>query len=312
MGDDRPLAAGQAPGKIILCGEHAVVYGRPAIAAPVFQLQARAVVFPDRQCVIETPDIGGSLVVAAAPADNPFARVVRLVCSEIGRALPPWRVVVRSDIPIASGLGSGAAIATAMARALLAAFDADLSPERLSALVYEVEKVHHGTPSGVDNTVVVFGQPVWFVRGQPPQPFTVGAPLHLLIGDTGVASPTRVAVGDVAAAWRADPATYEALFDRIGEVVHAARRHIEAGAMTALGPLLDTNQELLNAIGVGSPELDRLCAAARAAGALGAKLSGGGRGGNMIALVEPDQIERTAQALEAAGARRVVGTMLAG
>ena len=166
-----PLAVGHAPGKIILFGEHAVVYGRPAIAAPVTQVQAQAFVYPHAECVVEARDLHRTIRVAQAPDDDPFALVVRLVCRELDRELPPWRIVAHSDIPVASGLGSGAAIAAAIARALLAGFETDLPPDRLSALVYEVEKLHHGTPSGIDNTVVVYEQPVWFVRGQPPTPF---------------------------------------------------------------------------------------------------------------------------------------------
>lgn len=310
MNTSQAIASGQAPGKIILFGEHAVVYGRPAIAAPVHQLRAYAAVFEDGECVVEAPDIGRRIRVEEATRDDPLAQAVRLVCSQVGRPLPRWRVVVRSQIPVASGLGSGAAVAAAMARALLAAFGVEWPPDRVSALVYEVEKMHHGSPSGVDNTVVVYGRPVWFVRGRPPEPFAVGAPLHLLMADTGIASPTRVAVGDVRAAWQADPARFEALFDRIGDLVAQARGWIEAGETAAMGGAMDENQALLNEIGVGSTELDRLCEAARKAGALGAKLSGGGRGGNMIALVQPESRERVEQALLAAGARQVVMTQV--
>jgi mevalonate kinase len=304
------IATGQAPGKIILFGEHAVVYGRPAIAAPLHQLRAYANVFEDDECVVEAPDIGRRLRVAEATREDPLAQVVRLVCSQVGRPLPRWRVVVRSQIPVASGLGSGAAVAAAMARALLSGFGVDWPPEQLSALVYEVEKMHHGSPSGVDNTVVVYGRPVWFVRGLPPEPFAVGAPLHLLIADTGIASPTRVVVSDVRAAWESAPSRFEALFDRIGQIAQRARAWIEAGRKAAVGEAMDENHALLNEIGVGSPELDRLCTAARGAGAMGAKLSGGGRGGNMIALARPENLERVEQALLAAGARQVVGTQL--
>ena len=255
--------------------------------------------------------LAGRVRVATTPADDPFARIVRLVCADLERPLPPWRIEVSSEIPIASGLGSGAAIAAATARGLLAAFGVTLPVERLSALVYEVEKLHHGTPSGIDNTVVVYGRPVWFVRGQAPEPFASGAALHLLIGDTGIASPTRLAVGDVRRGWEAYRDRYEALFDSVSNIVTDARTCIEAGDSAGLGKLLDQNQALLDEMGVSSPELDRLVAAARGAGALGAKLSGGGRGGNMIALVGPGSEEAVREALLAAGAKRVMGAELA-
>ncbi len=311
--DVLPLAGGRAPGKIILCGEHAVVYGRPAIAVPVFQLQAEAMVYPDPEgvCRVEAPDIGRQVVVATAADDDPLACPVRLLCTALGRPLPPWRVVVRSAIPVASGLGSGAAVATAMVRALLAAFGVSWSAAELAALVYEVEKLHHGTPSGIDNTVIAYGQPVWFVRGAAPAPFTVGTTFELLIGDTGIASPTRLTVAAVRRGREADPARFEDLFDRIAAIVYEARQALAAGDGPRLGALMNANQEVLAALGVSSPELERLCAAARAAGAWGAKLSGGGRGGNMIALVDDQHRLRVTEALLAAGARRVMATTLA-
>ena len=304
------LARGESPGKIILFGEHAVVYGRPAIAAPVTQVRARAEVIPAAACTVEAVDLHRRVEVARAPADDPFALMVRLVCDALQRPLPPWRIVVTSDIPIAAGLGSGAAISAAIGRAMLAAFGADMPPADLSALVYEVEKLHHGTPSGIDNTVVVYERPVWFVRGRPPQPFAVARPIHLLIADTGVPSPTKIAVGDVRRAWEREPARFEALFDAVGDIVRQARAAIEGGDVQALGPLMNANQELLARMGVSSPELDRLIQAALDAGATGAKLSGAGRGGNMIALVAEEAAEETAEALRAAGARRVLFTTI--
>jgi len=307
----QPLARGRAPGKVILFGEHAVVYGRPAIAAPVQQVHALAEIWPDRACIIEAVDLDRRILVAQAPQDDPFARIVRLTCQALARPLPPWRIRVVSEIPIAAGLGSGAAISAAIVRALLAAFQAQLDNAAISALVYEVEKIHHGAPSGIDNTVVVYERPVWFVRGETPRPFAVARPIHLVIGDTGAPSPTRITVGDVRRAWERDRAHYEALFDAVGDVVVQARAAIEAGDVAALGPLMDENQRLLALMGVSSPDLERLIAAARAAGALGAKLSGGGRGGNMIALVEEDSAERVARALLKAGAVRVIATTVA-
>ena len=138
--------------------------------------------------------------------------------------------------------------------------------QSLSALVYEVERLHHGTPSGIDNTVVVYGQPVYFVRGQAPQTFTIGRPFTLAIADTGIHSPTKIAVGDVRRAWEREATRFELLFDRIAAVVEAARSAIAAGEPERLGPLMDENQALLQEIGVSSPELDALVAAARSAG----------------------------------------------
>lgn len=345
------LGSGRAPGKIILFGEHAVVYGRPALAVPVTQVGAAAVVEPAAAgagLTICAADLDEVVALRAAPADHPLAAAARLALAHLGLTEPDWRMAVRSTIPIASGLGSGAAVSAAIVRALADAANSAsrsgieasgghagqqtqpakasipeeylssygestnpqsaISPELLSALVYEVERLHHGTPSGIDNTVIAYGRPVYFVRGQLPQPFAIGRPFMLAIADTGIASPTKIAVGDVRRAWERAPARFEALFDRVAAVVEAARRAIAAGRPEELGPLMDENHARLREIGVSCPELDALVAAARSAGALGAKLSGGGRGGNMIALVTADTAQPVADALAAAGAVRVIVT----
>jgi len=306
------VTTASASGKVILFGEHAVVYGRPAIAVPVTELRAWAAVTdapPGAGCTIVAADLNRRLPLADAPPEDPLALIVRLTLAELDTAPEPdWTITLRSDIPIASGLGSGAAVSTAIVRALAKHAGRPLAPDVVSALVYETERLHHGTPSGIDNAVIAYEQPVHFVRGQPPQPLRVGADFWLAIADTGVASPTKLAVGDVCHAWQADTVRYEALFDRIGRIAGTARQAIETGQVAELGPLMDENQWLLAAIGVSSPLLQELCAAARQAGAGGAKLSGAGRGGNLIALVTQQTAEEVAAALRAAGAMRVVVT----
>lgn len=303
------LGIGVAPGKVILFGEHAVVYGRPALAAPVTQINATAVVEqgePGAGLVIDALDLRRRI--RLAETGQPLAKAARLTLEHLGLAEPDWRISLRSTVPMASGLGSGAAVSAAVVRALAIAAGRDLEPAAVSAIVFEIERVHHGTPSGVDNTVIAYGQPVYFIRGAPPQPFAAGRPVSIVIGDTGKASPTRIAVGDVRAAWERDRARYEVLFDRVGSVVEAARAAITEGRPKSLGPLMEENQALLREIGVSSPELESLISVARAAGATGAKLSGGGRGGNMIALVTHETSAAVADALAAAGATRVIFT----
>jgi len=181
-----------------------------------------------------------------------------------------------------------------------------LSAAQVSALVFETEKLYHGTPSGVDNAIIAYETPVYFVRGQTPQRLKVAKPFRLVVADTGVPSETKVAVGDVRAAWQAAPARYEAIFAAIGKLVEQARDAVEYGPLERLGPLLDENQAHLREIGVSSPELERLIAAAKRAGAAGAKLSGGGRGGCMIALVDAETQKAVQAALTAAGAAAVL------
>lgn len=303
-----------APGKVILFGEHAVVYGRPAIAVPVTQVKATAIVRsapPGSGLTLIAGDLKKQIVLATAPEDEPLAAAARFTLAHLNADEPDATITIRSTIPIASGLGSGAAVSTALVRALAGFLGHKLPPAEVSSLVFEVEKMHHGTPSGIDNTVVAYGQPVYFVRGQPIERLKVGRTFTLLIGDTGIPSPTGEVVAHVRRTWQREPAHYDALFDRIGDIVDEARQAIENGDIDALGPLMDENHDLLIELGVSSPKLDSLTEAARLAGALGAKLSGAGQGGNMIALVEDDYIEDVEIALKESGAVRVIRTEVA-
>ena len=306
------MVTATAPGKVILVGEHAVVYGRPAIAAPVWQVVATATVAPappGAGCTIIASDLGQVLQLAAAGEDEPLAVVARLALARLGVSSDPdWRIELRSEIPIASGMGSGAALSTALVRAIFAQLGQPVAPAVVSELVYESERFYHGTPSGIDNTVVAYGRPIWFVKGQPPEPFTPAAPILLAIADTGIRSPTVLTVSAVRAGWQRDRQRYEAIFDAIGAVAYAARRALEQGDAPALGALFNENQVLLKSIGVSCDAIERLVAAARAAGALGVKLSGAGGGGNIIALVEDTTATAVQAALLAAGAHRVIIT----
>jgi len=301
-----------APGKVILCGEHAVVYGRPAIAVPVGEVQARATVEPARDgrgIVVDAPDLNRRLVVRESGDDDPLARIVRLALQAMDvPGEPDLTITVTSTVPVARGMGSGAAVSTAIVRALAGHYGRWLSSRDISDLVYQTELIYHGTPSGIDNTVVAFEKPVYFVRDVSCEIFWVGRPFLLAIADTGIESPTREVVGDLRRRYRTDPAGYEPLFDRAGQIAVEARAAIERGKAETLGPLLDENHTLLQAMGVSCPELDRLAVAAREGGALGAKLSGAGRGGNMIALVTDETKGRVDLALRLAGAARIIVT----
>jgi mevalonate kinase len=310
-------SSASAPGKIILCGEHAVVYNRPAIALPMGGIRAWVCAEPAASgsgLLFDAPDLGRSWSLRDAP-DDPLSQLAARLLADLGAPIPDLQLRIESDIPIASGMGSGAAIATALVRTLADFLGQELPVATISALVYESEKRYHGTPSGIDNTVVAYEQPIWFQRtfaGQAPQidALTITQPFTLIIGDTGIRSATKLPVGAVRQRWQADPASYEYTFDQIGALVTQVRDLLVLGQVAQLGPLLNRNHTLLQQIGVSSPELDRLTEAACAAGACGAKLSGAGWGGIMLALVEPHDSERVRAALVAAGATRVLETVI--
>lgn len=308
-----PAISASAPAKIILFGEHTVVYGHPAIAAPVHEVEARVTITaqPTRSGPpeIEAPQIGLKTTLDRLQADHPIACAFQLVAEALGLDhWPAFHLRLTSSIPVASGMGSSAATAVALVRALSAFMGHPLSDSEVCALAYRLEQRHHGTPSGIDNTVITFARPIFFVRHQPVEFLTFAKPLHLLIGDTGIKGLTREAVAGVRQRLEQDPIGYGNLFQAIADLTHRAKEALMQGETEVVGTLMTENHRLLVEMGVSSPELNRLVEAALGAGALGAKLSGGGQGGIMIALVHPQNVHQVEQALRQAGAVNVLST----
>jgi len=309
------VTVASAPGKIILVGEHAVVYGRPAVAVPVSQVRARAAVeraSEGQGIAIIAKDLGQRILLGGEEgwrSSDPLARTVIGTLNHLGLSRgQDLTISVESDIPIARGLGSGAAVSTAIVRAMAQHFSRDLSPQEVSQIVFGVERIHHGTPSGIDNTVIAYERPIYFVQGKAVETLAVGKALNLLIGDTGESSPTKDVVGAVRRRWQQSPPRYEFLFDRIAQIAARVRQAMAEGDLVQVGRLMDENHQLLRELGVSSPLLDSLVRAASDRGALGAKLSGAGRGGNMIALVTPAKRRGLEEALLSSGAERVIAT----
>lgn len=299
-----------ASAKIILFGEHAVVYARPAVAVPLSSLRVDVTATPAEAFHIIAHNLQGR-VIALDETQNPLIALTQRFCQQVNCSVPPYRVEIRSRIPIASGLGSGAAISTALGRALMQMADISLSNDDLNALVYETEKSYHGTPSGIDNTVIVYETPIRFVRQHPIELIRAFIPFTLIVADTGVVAPTYEPVSDVRKLYEANPSHYSTIFDHIGTLADAGLQAMQAGDFLALGQYMTENHALLQTLTVSSPELDTLVDTALKAGALGAKLSGGGRGGNMIALVKPETAQTVQAALSQAGAARVYITQVA-
>ncbi len=307
------MTKASAPGKIILFGEHAVVYGRPALAVPVTQVHADVDISDSDSAGIwiQAPDINLHAELNTLPSDHPIASVIHnlFFLSRVS-PFPALNIKITSTIPVASGLGSGAAVTIALTHALSSHINYPMTDEQVNAFAYEIEKLYHGTPSGIDNTVITYAKPVYFIKGQTFETFKVSQPFTIVIGDTGISAPTKESVGDVRKLWETDKPKWENVFDEIADISFSARRVIEEGWTKMLGTLMDENHALLQSMTVSSPELDKLVLVARNAGALGAKLSGGGRGGNMIALVEPDQAEAVAMSLIDVGAKHTIITQV--
>jgi mevalonate kinase len=265
-----------------LLGEHAVVYGAPALAValgcgvrarsgPVEQGPSRLVVQEWNIAVDEKDD------------RSDLARAFRALLDAVRRDvldLSPRSVDVTVDLPPASGLGCSAAMGVAIARSI----QPDPSETCLLDRAMAWERVFHGSASGVDAAVAARGGCLWFRKDNPIESVQANKPLRLCVGHTGATSSTRAMVRAVSELRRHRPAFVDKVFETIASLVSQARRAIEEGDHARIGGLMDHNQSMLGLLRLSTPEIDRMCGLARDAGALGAKLTGAGGGGSVVAL----------------------------
>jgi mevalonate kinase len=270
-------------GKVILLGEHAVVYGVPALAVGIDR-GARAVATPLDQGPCRLKVRGWNIAVRENEENHDLARAFRALLDaarEDRPAMTPVSIEVEADLPPGGGLGCSAAMGVAVARALDPAVTDDALQEQAMAW----ERVFHGNPSGVDAAVSARGGCIFFRKGEPLERVRVRGTLHLCVGSTGMASSTKSMVDAVARQRARRPEIVGKAFEGIRSLVHNARLAIEGGDRQTVGKLMDLNQMLLAGLFVSTPEIERMCAMARDAGALGAKLTGAGGGGSVVALV---------------------------
>lgn len=291
---------GFARGKVILFGEHAVVYGVPAIAVGIERgARASATPLASGPSTLRVRDY--DVTVRDDDDTTPLARAfqgVLRVTREAGVAVGAVQVQAEADLPPGGGLGCSAALGVAVARAL----DPDAPGEVIAERANAWERVFHGNPSGIDAAVSSLGGCLQFERGAAGQRATitrvrVPGVVHLCIGNTGQASSTKSMVEAVAKLRERRPEPTQRAFDAIHTLVKNARLAIEAADRNAVGQLLDLNQMLLSGLFVSTPEIEQMCSAARENGALGAKLTGAGGGGCVVALV--DHAEAGARVLAA-------------
>jgi hydroxymethylglutaryl-CoA reductase len=295
------MAAGH--GKIILFGEHAVVYGSRAIAAPVpYSVRARVVDADDGVWLV-VPRWGVEQRLRKDPVRQmSFEIPAALILDELGLADRSMRIEVFPEIPRAMGLGGSAAAAVAIIRALDAHFGLGLSDEAVNELAFRSECIAHGTPSGIDNTVATFGRPLVYRKGDSPQFHFLQRvePITFVIGMTGVEGLTAKTVARVREGRERNRDVYDTVFRGIDAVTLQAVDALKKHDLERLGELMNINQGLLNGLQVSSWELEELIQIARENGALGAKLTGGGGGGSMIALC-PDNAATVIEAMQHAG-----------
>ncbi len=307
----RKQSTASAQGKIILMGEHAVLYGSRALAMPI-PLAVHARVKRGRNGVRLKVARWG-IDTAWEPGElhrDSILRAVDIILLRLGISRPAIEIDVFPQLPQAMGLGSSAAAAVAVTRALASHYDLKLNTADVNKIAYEAERIIHGQSSGIDNTVVSHAAPLVFRAGSPPNvaPLRVGRRLPLVVGLGREGSLTAPMVAQVRKSWQRNSNAYESLFRRIDRQAGEAQAAIRQGDLETLGRLMNANQKLLEALAVSTPEIEAMIRVARKHEALGAKLTGGGGGGAMIALCA-DDTSAVAGALNAQGWQTLVFTL---
>ena len=274
-----PAITATAPGKTILFGEHAVVYGQPAIAVPVSAIQAKVVVEPSilsGQSVIRAKNYGKDEILLELLPENDLVRsTVRLLKAHIGQSIPPFILTIHSTVPIAAGLGSSASVAVAVIRGLSMFCGLKLTDDAINEIAFRSESIQHGTPSGIDNSVITYARPVYFVKGDPIQTLQIKKPVHLILADSGDRSLTKDVVHYVHENMDREPEKHLLIFSQIGEITRHAKTAFAAGDVEVLGRLMIENHHRLQELDVSSQNLDRRVEEACRHGAYGPKLCGG-------------------------------------
>jgi mevalonate kinase len=296
-------------GKAILFNEHFVVYGIPSIVSAIGNYTVAKVEPYDKSGFnlddkrLATPKYKEEKLSQQTESFDLMFKKMGLDLSKNG-----VKITLEGNLVAASGIGASAASCVAVARALADSYELDLSDEQINEIAYEGEKGYHGTPSGVDNTASTYGGLIWFQKGEKNviDRISLLNPVEIVIGNTGKVTDTKAAVDGVKQRKEKNLKKYQEIFDRAENIAYLAKRAIQDRAYTNLGKLMNENHKLLQQIEVSSRELDFLVSIARDAGALGAKLTGGGLGGNMLALTPGKELQnKVATAIEKEGFQTV-------
>ena len=301
------MGRGSGFGKTILFGEHFVVHGVPGIASAV-DSAAEAEVKKTAEGINVTDERSGAKGYAEKKKLQQLESIERML-SAIGMnpktvSMDIW---LGGNLPGFSGLGASAASSVAIARAIAEEFNIDLSDERINDVAYEAEKAYAGNPSGIDNTAATFGGLIWFKKNlvggsNMIEQLGIREPVEIVIGNTGIVANTKAMVAGVAERKKQNPKKYDTIFRQAEKLAHEGRKALEEFDLRKVGELMNENHSLLQEIEVSCKELDYLVDLARKQGAFGAKMTGGGGGGCMLALTPGKELqEKVAAAMEDEG-----------
>ena len=278
---------GNSHAKIILMGEHSVVYGQPAIALPLPNVTTEVVMIgnDNHEQIIESRYFSGP--VAELPqAMSGIAKLIKELVIDFAGQADGWTMKITSDIPSERGMGSSAACTVAIIRAMFDFYDQSLDRQSLLRWADVEEKVTHRSPGGLDAATVSSANPVWFKKGAKGTPISLNLEATMVIADTGIKGATREAIQTVKDKLQHQPKAAQQLIDKLGQLTEESRDAVANNQATRLGEKLTAAHHALDQLGVSDPKLNQLVTTALANHALGAKLTGGGRGGCMFAITK--------------------------
>ncbi|MBS7632692.1 mevalonate kinase [Candidatus Bathyarchaeota archaeon] len=303
-----------APAKVILFGEHFVVYGEPAIVLAIDKrVYAKAEKRVDKILHLNSANLALEATIEngvfTTEKGNPKEAKLRFepVKTAVAKVLAKHGAAVgidleiSSEVPVGAGLGSSAAVIASTTAAVSTLLNVNISREDIFRITFEAEKIVHGTPSGVDPAIATFGGTLLFQMDTGFRPLDIKSEISLVIGNTGVERSTRVQVEKVRAVKEKYPQVVEPMLRSAREIVLRAVEALKKDDLETVGELMNINHSLLRGVGVSDDSLEWLINAATKAGALGAKLTGAGGGGCMIALSRKDKLEQVTEAIQRAG-----------
>lgn len=281
---NKRVVSAKAMGKIILVGEHSVVYFKPAIAIPFSGVSIEAVISENDEIVLDTLNYQGLLSLAPKSLEGP-KDLVEKILKDLDTE-EKFAIKINSSIPQERGMGSSAAVAAALTRAIYKYFDKELSDEDLLAYVNFSETIVHGNPSGIDSAIVVYEKPLYFIKGEDIVNYNYSLDAYLIVADTGELGNTKFAVSKVKEYIDENSDRGNFILSELENIVNNTKESLSNNNVDDVAYNMNQAQAYLSELGVSNESIERLVSTAIDNNALAAKLTGGGLGGCVICLVK--------------------------